>query len=74
MTRYCKGGVAALQLAHAGRKASTAAPWDASPEATSWVVPKERAGWPEEIVAPSAISFDSLHGEPKVRIICSFRS
>jgi len=62
---HIQGGTAAIQLAHAGRKASTYAPWDASPEATSWVIPKENYGWPDQIVAPSALSFDSLHGEPK---------
>jgi 2,4-dienoyl-CoA reductase-like NADH-dependent reductase (Old Yellow Enzyme family) len=43
----------AIQLAHAGRKASTVAPW-LSFNTTST---KEAGGWPDEIVAPSAIPF-----------------
>jgi 2,4-dienoyl-CoA reductase-like NADH-dependent reductase (Old Yellow Enzyme family) len=44
------GAVPGIQLAHAGRKASTARPWeDRAP------VPPERGGW--EPVAPSALAF-----------------
>ncbi|MES1981915.1 MAG: NADH:flavin oxidoreductase/NADH oxidase [Pseudomonadota bacterium] len=39
----------ALQLAHAGRKASTAAPWDGGQ-----FIPVDQGGW--QIVAPSAIA------------------
>jgi 2,4-dienoyl-CoA reductase-like NADH-dependent reductase (Old Yellow Enzyme family) len=44
------GAVPAMQLAHAGRKASTAAPWDGGK-----FIPQERGGW--DIVAPSPIAF-----------------
>lgn len=40
----------AIQLAHAGRKASTAAPWDGGQ-----LVRPEQGGWP--VVSPSAIPF-----------------
>ncbi len=44
------GGIAGIQLAHAGRKASTARPWDGGgPVATA------DGGW--EAVAPSALAF-----------------
>jgi 2,4-dienoyl-CoA reductase-like NADH-dependent reductase (Old Yellow Enzyme family) len=47
-----QGAVPAIQLAHAGRKASTAAPWNGGgpvkPEAGGWL----------PIVAPSAVPFD----------------
>src|SRR6185312_5434396 len=46
-----QGAVAALQLAHAGRKASVTRPWDADKP----VAPPE--GW-TPILAPSAIPFD----------------
>ncbi len=45
------GAVPGIQLAHAGRKASTGRPWeDRAP------VPPERGGW--EPVAPSALAYD----------------
>jgi 2,4-dienoyl-CoA reductase-like NADH-dependent reductase (Old Yellow Enzyme family) len=48
------GALAGIQLAHAGRKASTYRPW--GPHRGS--VPEEDGGW--ETVAPSAISHDGL--------------
>ncbi|NKF20792.1 NADH:flavin oxidoreductase/NADH oxidase [Solimonas marina] len=46
------GAVAGVQLAHAGRKASCAAPWDGGR-----AVAPEQGGW-LPIVAPSALAFD----------------
>jgi len=46
-----QGSVAGIQLAHAGRKASTARPWEGGA-----MVPESAGGW-AEVVAPSAISF-----------------
>ncbi|RBP35218.1 2,4-dienoyl-CoA reductase-like NADH-dependent reductase (Old Yellow Enzyme family) [Roseimicrobium gellanilyticum] len=46
------GGVPAMQLAHAGRKASTAAPWKGRE-----YVPEEEGGW-RPIYAPSAVPFE----------------
>ncbi len=45
-----QGAVAGVQLAHAGRKASTRRPWQGS-----GAVPENEGGWPT--VAPSAIPF-----------------
>jgi 2,4-dienoyl-CoA reductase-like NADH-dependent reductase (Old Yellow Enzyme family) len=45
-----QGAVAGIQLAHAGRKASTAAPWTGGATLSS-----AEGGWP--VVAPSAIPF-----------------
>jgi 2,4-dienoyl-CoA reductase-like NADH-dependent reductase (Old Yellow Enzyme family) len=45
------GAVAAIQLAHAGRKASTAIPWEGGQYLT-----EEQGGW-RPIIAPSAIGF-----------------
>ncbi|MGD0873048.1 MAG: NADH:flavin oxidoreductase/NADH oxidase [Bryobacteraceae bacterium] len=50
-----QGAVAGIQLAHAGRKASTRRPWDGS-----GVIPEAEGGWPA--VAPSAVPFNP--GEP----------
>lgn len=41
----------AIQLSHAGRKASAVAPW----LSTNAMAAKEVGGWPDEIVGPSAI-------------------
>ena len=40
-----------MQLAHAGRKASTRRPWEAPGK-----VPEGEGGW-EKVVAPSALAF-----------------
>lgn len=60
VTEFLKehGSVAAIQLAHAGRKASTFAPW-----AGSGMVPKEKGGW--QPVAPSAIAFHEKDLAPR---------
>jgi 2,4-dienoyl-CoA reductase-like NADH-dependent reductase (Old Yellow Enzyme family) len=48
---YSQGRVAGIQLAHAGRKASTYRPWDGN-----GAVPEESGGW-KNVVAPSAVPF-----------------
>jgi 2,4-dienoyl-CoA reductase-like NADH-dependent reductase (Old Yellow Enzyme family) len=52
-----QGAVAAIQLAHAGRKASAHRDWSGT-----GVVPPENGGW--EPVAPSALAFEGL-GNPR---------
>jgi 2,4-dienoyl-CoA reductase-like NADH-dependent reductase (Old Yellow Enzyme family) len=54
-----QGAVAALQLAHAGRKASVRAPWD---RGGAPLGPAD-GGW--EVVAPSAIPFAEGHPVPR---------
>lgn len=56
---HAMGGKAAIQLAHAGRKASTQ-PW--LPGAEDASVPVDEGGWPT--VAPSAIAYGHL-AEPR---------
>lgn len=53
-----QGAVAAIQLAHAGRKASTARPWDGRGP-----VAPQNGGW--EPSAPSALRFDDKHVPPR---------
>jgi len=48
---HSQGSIAGIQLAHAGRKASTFRPWSGS-----GAVPEESGGW-KKVVAPSAIPF-----------------
>lgn len=51
----------AVQLAHAGRKASTVAPWLSMGD----VATKELGGWPDNVYGPSAIAFNDRHAQPK---------
>ena len=56
---HSQGSTAGVQLAHAGRKASTYRPWDG--EGT---VPEESGGW-KNVVAPSAIPFGENYPMPQ---------
>lgn len=60
ITEFLKsqGSVAGIQLAHAGRKASTAAPWNGGK-----VVLPENGGW--EVVAPSSLAFEEEYPMPR---------
>lgn len=53
-----QGAVAGMQLAHAGRKASTAAPWSGGRPLS-----EDGGGWTP--VAPSAVPFDTGYNVPK---------
>lgn len=68
-----QGAVSGIQLAHAGRKASTAPPWEGGA-----AVPPGRGGW--QVVAPSAEPFDASSPTPEaldaggiLEIIAAFR-
>lgn len=52
------GAVAGVQLAHAGRKASHAEPWNGGKQ----ILPSEEKGW--EALAPSAIAFSRSETAP----------
>src|SRR3979490_510756 len=54
-----QGSVAGIQLAHAGRKASTYAPW-----AGHGTVPESKGGW-NNVVAPSALAFTNGYPMPR---------
>ena len=56
---HSQGSVAGIQLAHAGRKASTYRPWDGE-----GAVPEGAGGW-TNVVAPSAIPFADNYPKPK---------
>jgi 2,4-dienoyl-CoA reductase-like NADH-dependent reductase (Old Yellow Enzyme family) len=55
---HSQGAVAGIQLAHAGRKASTARPWSGS-----GAVDEKQGGW-KDVVAPSAIQFSADYPMP----------
>lgn len=59
-----------IQLGHAGRKASTVAPWLSS----AAIAPKEFGGWPDNVLAPSAIQWDSRHAMPKAMTLSDVQS
>ena len=63
-----QGAVAGMQLAHAGRKASTAAPWLGSHS-----VSEAERGW-RPILAPSAIPFSDKHPVPQALDEAGIRS
>ncbi|MET0751740.1 MAG: NADH:flavin oxidoreductase/NADH oxidase [Pyrinomonadaceae bacterium] len=60
ITKFIKsqGAIAGIQLAHAGRKASTAAPWNGGKK-----VDESEGGW--QTIAPSAIAFDEDYPMPR---------
>jgi 2,4-dienoyl-CoA reductase-like NADH-dependent reductase (Old Yellow Enzyme family) len=55
---HAHGAIAGIQLAHAGRKASTARPWEGGKR----IAPHD-GGW--EPIAPSAIAFDPADPAPR---------
>src|SRR5258708_47645 len=54
-----QGSVAGMQLAHAGRKASTYRPWSGH-----GMIPESEGGW-KNVVAPSAMPFADAYPMPK---------
>jgi 2,4-dienoyl-CoA reductase-like NADH-dependent reductase (Old Yellow Enzyme family) len=55
---HSQGSVAGIQIAHAGRKASAARPWDGAGKLT-----QQEGGW-SDVVAPSAIPFAPNYATP----------
>jgi 2,4-dienoyl-CoA reductase-like NADH-dependent reductase (Old Yellow Enzyme family) len=54
-----QGSIGGMQLAHAGRKASTSRPWEGHD-----AVPESEGGW-KKVVAPSAIKFSDTYPMPQ---------
>src|SRR5436309_9846316 len=54
-----QGSVAGMQLAHAGRKASTYRPWEGE-----GIISENEGGW-KNVVAPSAIPFADNYARPQ---------
>ncbi|KAF8846018.1 NADH:flavin oxidoreductase 2 [Paxillus ammoniavirescens] len=66
---HSQGTVIGIQLAHAGRKASTYAPWVRANAAgtrmsKSDVAQKEEGGWPDNVYGPSDIPFSDTFPKP----------
>ncbi|KLO20688.1 NADH:flavin oxidoreductase 2 [Schizopora paradoxa] len=67
---HTQGTKIGIQLDHAGRKASTLAPWargDAAHtrKSETWVASEEKNGWPNRVVGPSTIPFADNYPKPK---------
>lgn len=59
-----QGGLTGIQLAHAGRKSSTVAPWLSSKDRKISVrATKEVGGWPEDVVGPMGGEAESWDGK-----------
>lgn len=56
---HAQGAVPGIQLAHAGRKASTHRPWSGN-----GAIPVLEGGW-EDVIAPSAIPFSDTYPQPR---------
>jgi len=54
-----QGSIAGMQLAHAGRKASTRRPWEGQGS-----IPEHEGGW-KKVVAPSALAFADTYPMPQ---------
>ncbi|TDZ23918.1 NADPH dehydrogenase afvA [Colletotrichum orbiculare MAFF 240422] len=61
---HSQNQVAAIQLAHAGRKASTLAPWITEARGKALAQESEN-GWPDDVVAPSAIPYTKGWATPR---------
>ncbi|KAI1375528.1 FMN-linked oxidoreductase [Hypoxylon crocopeplum] len=66
---HSQGQKLGIQLAHAGRKASTVAPWLTPKGTVSAVSPAEDGGWGDNVWAPSAIKFQEGYADPKAMTI-----
>ncbi|KXJ91968.1 NADH:flavin oxidoreductase/NADH oxidase [Microdochium bolleyi] len=62
---HSQGQKFGIQLAHAGRKASTVAAWLAPKDIGSAVAAKENGGWPDHVWGPSAIQYANGYPAPK---------
>lgn len=58
---HSQGQKIAIQLGHAGRKASTVAPWLSKGATATAAV----GGWPDDVVAPSAIPYNDAFPNPR---------
>lgn len=58
---HSQGQKIGIQLGHAGRKASTVAPWLAS----AALATADVGGWPDDVVAPSAGAYNEAHASPR---------
>lgn len=58
---HSQNALIGIQLGHAGRKASTVAPWLSSGATAT----KEVGGWPHDVVGPSDVAFNEHYPTPR---------
>ncbi len=70
ITRFIReaGAVPGIQLAHAGRKASTSQPWLGNAR-----VAPEAGGW-SDVIAPSAIAFSDTYPQPQAMTLAEIQA
>lgn len=76
---HAQGAKIGIQLAHAGRKASTNAPWvQRLATENGWkggeVAPSSVGGWPENVTGPSAIPYDDANPDPREASVAYIQS
>ncbi|KAI0596250.1 NADH:flavin oxidoreductase/NADH oxidase [Biscogniauxia sp. FL1348] len=62
---HSQGQKLGIQLAHAGRKATTLAPWLATKGTATFVASEAAGGWPDHVWAPSAIPYAEGYPRPQ---------
>lgn len=62
---HSQGQKLGIQLAHAGRKASTVAPWLVSERGKSIMATKDVGGWPDDVMGASAIRWGDGYPMPR---------
>lgn len=62
---HSQGQKLGIQLAHAGRKASTVAPWLTSRRGVSILATEDVGGWPDNVKGPSAIKWGDGYADPR---------
>ncbi|KAF8445571.1 NADH:flavin oxidoreductase 2 [Boletus edulis BED1] len=67
---HAQGTVIGIQLAHAGRKASTYAPWVHTNAAGThrgdrYAAERKENGWPDDVYGPTSVPFSDLYPLPK---------
>lgn len=69
ITHFIKsqGAIPGIQLAHAGRKASTQLPWIGE-----GMVPKSEGGW--DVIAPTAAKFSDTYPQPKAMTVADMKA
>ncbi|SPO35098.1 related to flavin oxidoreductase [Pseudozyma flocculosa] len=70
---FTDGLAVGIQLAHAGRKASTWSPFHRGDKKFKNYVTEAEGGWPERVVGPSAIAYDEGHITPKALTVDEIR-
>ncbi|KAL7628219.1 NADH-dependent flavin oxidoreductase [Parahypoxylon ruwenzoriense] len=66
---HSQGQKIGIQLAHAGRKAGTLAPWLVPKGVASVLAAPEHKGWGDNVWAPSAIKFADGFADPKAMTV-----